>query len=258
MKHIVPSPEDQFPETFKSLWLAGPNTGLDSCAILLSRVPPGHKGPRLHVHAVDQFYFILKGRTHVQIGSEVFIAEPGTLVHFPAGVPHCNWNEDDDYEMHLEIMVPPPPPDQLISYHDGEPPVVANAAALFTRVNFSQWNDRPFAIQHLAMRERGSQHIRIYCARVRPGAGVPTLHFHQFDQLYFILDGEFGIDIGLTKMTAGKHSLVVLPAGVVHANTNRSNADEIHLTLLVPEPQPGEQYDYKVEVQYENGPAFTQ
>jgi len=106
MKCIVPVDRTAFPETFKSIWLTKPEYGLESCSVLISRVPPGHHGPSLHVHPVDQFYYILEGTATVQIGLDIFEVGPNTLVHFPAGIPHCNWNGTSEYELHLEVFAP--------------------------------------------------------------------------------------------------------------------------------------------------------
>lgn len=257
MRNIVRNPEDQFPETFKSLWLNGPEHGVDSCNCLISRVPPGHKGPRLHTHPVDQFYFVIEGETTVQIGRDVFKVGPMTMVRFPAGTPHCNWNETDAYEKHFELMVPRPPADRLIEYWDGDAPEVPNAAALITPVTEDGYTmGRLFASQHLARRETGSEHARIYAAKVGPGAGGPALHFHDFDQFYFVLGGELTVQIGHEKAVAHPGDLVMLPKGVVHTNLNEGAGDEYHLAILVPEPLAGEQFDYKVSIAYSDEKPF--
>lgn len=256
MRNIVPSREAEFPETFKSLWLNGPDGGLDSCNCLISRVPPGHKGPRLHTHPVDQFYFVTSGTTTVQIGRQVFSAGPGTLVHFPAGTPHCNWNETDDYETHFELMVPRPPPDRLIEYWEGEVPEVPGATGLIRRLDPAGWPDRPFAGQHLVGRAEGSAHARIYAARSRPGGKGPALHFHDFDQLYYIYAGSLDLTVGHLTATAQTGALVVLPQGCVHTNCNAGAEDEFHLAILIPEPETGAQFDFKVDIQYEAEPDF--
>lgn len=257
MRHIIPDRSAEFPETFKSLWLAGPDTGLESCGILISRCPPGHHGPRLHTHPVDQFYFVIEGETTVQIGTDVLKVPPMSLVRFPAGVPHCNWNETAEYERHLEVFAPAPPKDNVLSYHEGPVPTVPDVAGLVRRVLPDAWPARNFAPQHLAMRAWGSPHCRIYAARVNPGGHGPALHFHDFDQVYFILKGALQVQVGHVVERAEAGSLVVLPRGVVHTNWNADDAEEIHLTLLVPEPDEGVQFDYKVEVKYENAPAFA-
>lgn len=258
MRWIIRNPEAQFPETFKSLWLNGPEHGVDSCNCLISRCPPGHKGPRLHTHPVDQFYFVLSGETTVQIGREVFKVGPMTMVHFPAGTPHCNWNETEDYETHFELMVPRPPKDRLIEYWEGEAPTVPNAADLITQVSEDSYTwGRKFASAHIARRETGSEHARVYAARVPPGSGGPALHFHDFDQFYYVFGGALTIQIGHEKATAYPGDLVMLPAGLVHTNLNEGSEDEYHLAILIPEPQAGEQFDYKVNIEYSDETPFV-
>lgn len=251
MRHIVRDRSAEFPEAFKSLWLAGSGDGVDSCAILISRCPPGHRGPRLHTHPSDQFYFVIDGETTVQIGAQVFIVPPMSLVHFPAGVPHCNWNDSSRYETHLEVIVPRPDPNGLLAYFAGEPPLIRNAAALIHTLEPDGWTRNRFASQHLATRATGSEHCRIYAAIVDPGARGPPLHFHDFDQFYFILKGTFAVQIGHDRTMAETGDLVVLPKGIVHENWNASQDEEMHLTIIVPEPKEGSQFDYKVHVEYD-------
>ena len=258
MRNIIRNPEAQFPETFKSLWMNGPEGGVDSCNFLYSRVPPGHKGPRLHTHPVDQFYFITEGETTVQIGRDVFKVGAGTLVHFPAGTPHCNWNETDDYELHLELMVPRPPKDRLIEYWEDEVPHIPDAAKLIMPLTEEGYTmGIRFASQHLSRRDTGSEHARIYAAKVGPGAGGPPLHFHEFDQFYYVFGGELTIQVGFEKEVARTGDLVMLPKGVVHTNLNEGDTDEYHLAILIPEPPEGAQFDYKVNIEHSDEPAFV-
>lgn len=258
MRNIVRNPEAQFPETFKSLFMNGPEGGVDSCNCLISRVPPGHKGPRLHTHPVDQFYFVLEGETTVQIGRDVLKVGPMTMVHFPAGTPHCNWNETDEYEKHFELMVPRPPKERLIEYWEGEAPDVPDTASLVTPVTGEGYTmGRLFASQHLARRETGSGFVRLYAAKVPPGASGPALHFHDFDQFYYVFGGELTVQVGHERDIARPGDLVMLPKGCVHTNLNEGDADEYHLAILIPEPEAGEQFDYKVEVAYSDEKPFV-
>jgi mannose-6-phosphate isomerase-like protein (cupin superfamily) len=258
MRHIIRNRADDFPETFKSLWFNGPEGYIDSCNCLISRCPSGHKGPRLHTHSVDQFYFVLSGEATVQIGSEVFTVGPMSMVHFPAGTPHCNWNETDAAETHFELMVPRPPADQLLDYWEGEAPKVSNAARLITPMTEAGFKmGRLFAFHTLAERATGSDNVRIYAARLAPGAGGPALHFHDFDQFYYVLRGELTVQVGHETGVAKEGDLVMLPRGVVHTNWNDGLADEYHLAILTPEPEAEAQFDFKVDITYSNERAFT-
>lgn len=257
MRNIVPNPEALFPETFKSLWLNGPEGGLDSCSCLVSRVPAGHKGPRLHTHPVDQFYFVFAGETTVQIGKTVCKVSAPAMVRFPAGTPHCNWNESAEYEMHFELLVPRPPADRIIDYWQGDIPDMKDAANLITPLPASGYlRGRLFSFQPIASRETGSNYARIYAAKVAPGTGGPALHFHDFDQLYYVFGGELTIQVGHEKQIARRGDLVMLPRGCVHTNLNEGDVDEYHLAILIPEPVAGDQFDYKIEVHYTQETPF--
>lgn len=258
MRYLSKNPEADFPETFRSLWLNGPVTGVDSCNVLVSRVPAGHKGPRLHTHTVDQFYYVFQGETTVQIGTDVFVVPEHSIVHFPAGVPHCNWNATDGYEMHMELMVPRPPEDNLLTYWEGDVPTIENAADLITSVTPEGIKTgKLLRFHHLAERETGSEHARVYYAEADPGKGGPPLHFHDFDQFYYILEGCLTVQIGHEKFVAERGDLVMLPRGVVHTNVNDGDVMEKHLAILLPEPAVGGQFDYKVTVDYGPEAAFV-
>jgi quercetin dioxygenase-like cupin family protein len=43
----------------------------------------------VHTHAgADKFYLVVSGKARMTVGQETRVAEPGTLVWAPAGVPH--------------------------------------------------------------------------------------------------------------------------------------------------------------------------
>lgn len=247
MQHVVQVDLSTFPEGFHSRRLATSATGIDSCMVLYSRVPPGHHGPKLHTHPVYQIYFVVSGSMKVQLGTEVFTVTPGTLVLIPAGTPHCNWNDGSEDELHLEILAPAPLETILTP---AELRAVPNAASLVRKVSPDGYRTSSpgFTLQQLAQRSTGSPNVRMYVAELAPVSGGPRMHFHDFDQFYFVLDGSLEIQIGNKKMTAGPKSLVVLPAGTLHANFNPGPGIERHIALLVPEPSEGERLDYGVEI----------
>jgi mannose-6-phosphate isomerase-like protein (cupin superfamily) len=89
--------------------------------------------------------------------------------------------------------------------------------------------------------------MSLYVGIVEPGGSGPDTHVHHFDQFYYVLDGTLTVEVGFDRFTAGPHTLVVLPAGVPHRQWNEGAEPERHLTLLVPEPLPGEPWDIGVE-----------
>jgi len=85
--------------------------GVNGCAVSCVVTPPGDGSPAgLHTHAVDQVFYVLQGTMSLEITGREFQAGPGTLVTFPAGVPHRNWNAGDGATVHLAIAAPKPDP----------------------------------------------------------------------------------------------------------------------------------------------------
>jgi quercetin dioxygenase-like cupin family protein len=85
--------------------------GATTLTINCIKTPAGEGSPAgLHVHAVDQVFYVLSGVMGLEIEGKEYQAGPGTLVFFPAGVPHRNWNAGSEATMHLAIQVPQPDP----------------------------------------------------------------------------------------------------------------------------------------------------
>ncbi|HEY7138534.1 MAG TPA: cupin domain-containing protein [Methylomirabilota bacterium] len=45
-------------------------------------------GPPPHSHDWDESFYVVKGRVEIHYGAQSLLAEPGTLVHLPAGTVH--------------------------------------------------------------------------------------------------------------------------------------------------------------------------
>ena len=81
------------------------------CAINCIRTPAGGGSPAgLHTHVVDQIFYILSGTMSIEIEGQQHECPPGTLVVFPAGVPHRNWNGGTEPTVHLAVNAPTPDP----------------------------------------------------------------------------------------------------------------------------------------------------
>jgi mannose-6-phosphate isomerase-like protein (cupin superfamily) len=87
------------------------DSGATTCSINCIKTPPGEGSPAgMHTHAVDQFFYILSGTMSLEIAGQSYVAGPGTLVVFPAGVPHRNWNSGAEATVHLAFNTPLPEP----------------------------------------------------------------------------------------------------------------------------------------------------
>jgi mannose-6-phosphate isomerase-like protein (cupin superfamily) len=215
----------------------------ESAIVIGSNVPAGAPAPSHHVHAVDQVYYVVTGEMHVQLGRDTHVVGPETLVYIPAGTPHHNWNEGDVSEFHFEALAPSPPRNQLLllslpdqTPRDGKPYRIVPLSA-----GEPTSRGTGFVTQKLLSRNDGSDHMALYIATVEPGGAGPPAHVHTFDQFFYVLDGMMTVQIGLDRHVAGPHTLVVLPAGVPHAQWNEGPDVERHVALLAPEPELGSQ-----------------
>ena len=58
-----------------------------------------------HLHE-DEYTYVLEGEIGVQVGDEVYAAQPGDLVFKPRGIPHAFWNAADVPARALEVISP--------------------------------------------------------------------------------------------------------------------------------------------------------
>jgi len=87
-------------------------SGARSCTINCIKTPAGDGSPAgLHIHEVDQIFYILSGTMSVEIEGKQYECPPGSLIVFPAGIRHRNWNSGSEYTVHLAFNTPLPDPD---------------------------------------------------------------------------------------------------------------------------------------------------
>jgi mannose-6-phosphate isomerase-like protein (cupin superfamily) len=86
-------------------------SGAKTCTINCIKTPVGGGSPAgMHVHDVDQIFYILSGTMSIEIEGKQHDCPPGSLIVFPAGVPHRNWNEGSEPTLHLAFNTPLPDP----------------------------------------------------------------------------------------------------------------------------------------------------
>jgi quercetin dioxygenase-like cupin family protein len=59
----------------------------------------------------------------------------------------------------------------------------------------------------------------------------PPLHYHDFDEAFYVLDGELTFQLGDERFTRGPGELAFAPRGARHAFANR-NPDEARMVLV--------------------------
>jgi quercetin dioxygenase-like cupin family protein len=97
------------PEDRVSQALIDHGTGVSTCTINYIKTPAGGGSPAgLHVHDVDQIFYVLSGTMSIEIEGKEYDCPPGSLIVFPAGVPHRNWNGGTEPTVHLAFNTPQP------------------------------------------------------------------------------------------------------------------------------------------------------
>lgn len=87
------------------------HSGATTCTIFCIKTPPGGGSPAgMHVHDVDQMFYILRGTMSIAIENTQYDCPPGSLIVFPAGAPHRNWNGGREPTVHLAFNTPLPDP----------------------------------------------------------------------------------------------------------------------------------------------------
>ena len=98
---------------------------------------------------------------------------------------------------------------------------------------------RARAVQRLLDRSPGARNVSVSYIQTPPGEGSPEgLHVHQVDQIFYVVSGTMGVEIGGVTSEVGPGSLIVFPAGVGHRNWNAGLVPTAHLNILAPLPDP--------------------
>jgi mannose-6-phosphate isomerase-like protein (cupin superfamily) len=241
MKYIRTVDIDAFkPDEFHSQIIGRPEDGVESAVCILTRVPPG-KGTTLglHTHPADQIYYILKGEMNVQLGEEKKRAKPGQMVVIPQGLPHWNWNEGSQDELHFEFIVPAPPEGVPLANkaENSSPRQTLEGFEFIRTLDETKFNPERFSNVVLADRASGLNSTSIGVFRSPPGGKSPPLHVHHFEQIFFIMSGTMTLQIGEDEYKAPPNSYVILPAGMPHTNWNAGEEVLWFINARTPEPR---------------------
>jgi quercetin dioxygenase-like cupin family protein len=92
--------------------------------------------------------------------------------------------------------------------------------------------DRPSPFVHLRSEESDAQ-VSVIETTPAPGAG-PPLHHHDFDEAFYVLEGELTFRLREETVKAGPGDLVFAPRGVPHTFANLSGSPARQLIVCTP------------------------
>lgn len=213
----------------------------------------GGCGPELHYHQSDQIYFLTRGSVKIRLGDETQHVPTRSLIFIPAGTAHMNWNDGEGQEAHLEMLFPAPHRFKQLAYMVDKPEDVpdewkTNKKAYVRSLDVAKAVETAPGIKTfpLADPSSGSDRVQIHYSEVQPHQEESTLRVHEYDQYFFVLDGELTVEIALQKHIAKSETLVVVPAGVPYRQHNAGGTVVKHLGLLLPPPGSGKPGDIGV------------
>jgi len=220
----------------------------DGYLINAMSVPAGSPESPRHVHECDQVYFVLNGQLDLELDGEEKTLESGAIAYIPAGTPHRDLYRHSGSVEYLDILVAPPARGlPLMTEVPDEAPADGGRGFVRMASDVDTFSPVPgFRMGELVGREIGCTGLSLRYTEVAAGSPGMAWHFHDFDQLYFMLGGTLHSEVAHRQYDLQRRDLVILPAGVVHRNWNGGDTDEAHLTLLFPTPEPGVPADYFV------------
>jgi mannose-6-phosphate isomerase-like protein (cupin superfamily) len=91
--------------------------------------------------------------------------------------------------------------------------------------------------QMLHDRSQGAVGCEVRLIRTPGGGGSPDgLHVHDFEQVFYLLDGEMNIEVDGVESVVQAPSAIVFPQGVPHRNWNAGATATLHLAINAPAP----------------------
>jgi quercetin dioxygenase-like cupin family protein len=197
-------------------------------------VPAGWEGPPLHHHAFDEAFYVLDGELTFLLDDELATAGPGTAVFAPGGSVHTLANRSDAEARYLLLCTPAgferrfdaspagPIPETVVV----GPPIGGRAERALA----------PPAgpIDVVVRGEESTGRIGLMVNRARAGFPGPALHRHDFDELFYVAEGELTFQVGDERVTRRAGELAFVPGGTDHTFANLGEAEARTVLAVTP------------------------
>jgi quercetin dioxygenase-like cupin family protein len=89
-------------------------------------------------------------------------------------------------------------------------------------------------INGLLRAEQSGGEVSVIESGSLPGFGGPPLHHHDFDETFYVIEGELTFQLGDELFTRKAGELAFAPRGVAHTYANLSDAPSRHLIACTP------------------------
>jgi quercetin dioxygenase-like cupin family protein len=162
---------------------------------------------------VERLVFLLSGKLTAIENGRAIVVDAGGYLFIPRGRHVTLAGSEADPARFLDIRTSVDesltpvlfPSRRCLPEHTGRVDV-----QLFSAHTGHMAEGRAFDTQTLVDRKAGSERIKAFMSLVHPGSGM-GLHFHPFDQLYYVLDGTLSVRLGFSHARLAQGDLVNFP-----------------------------------------------
>jgi quercetin dioxygenase-like cupin family protein len=188
--------------------------------LLENEVPAGWEGPEPDHEAADHGYYVIDGELAFQSGDDAPVRLGGGGFAFaPRGVRHAVANASDARARYMLVTTPAPAAE---SGHAGpalRPTVV---------------DEMPGRVKVLLRGADSGGRVALMDNVVPAHTPGPPLHHHDFDEAFYLLEGEATFRLGDQLITRRAGELAWAPRGAHHTFANLSDADLRWLLICTP------------------------
>jgi mannose-6-phosphate isomerase-like protein (cupin superfamily) len=217
--------EDSTDDTVEVVALFDDANGCKKFAQRVLRFRDGLSSERRN-EADDEVLYVLEGRGMAKVGDDPIALRSGVGVFVPRDV---EWSVVAEGELELvSVLVRNPEP----------APGPVHAVDLLGEGRQDATASRQFALGVRA--ESGCPSVTQFVGFVPPGRAPD--HFHKYDEVIYILEGEGTLHIGGEEAPLGPGACVHLPATLVHCLANTGDSEMQLLGVFRPSGSPAEAY----------------
>ncbi|HST18486.1 MAG TPA: cupin domain-containing protein [Gaiellaceae bacterium] len=174
--------------------------------------------------ASDEVLYVLEGRAEAVVDGRRHGLEPGVACYLPRGT---TWSIGETTGTGLLSVVVPDPPEG-----ESRPAVVSRTSR--SRATAGR------AFELLACPDIGCRSVTQFIGLVPPGRAPD--HFHTYDEVIYILEGEGALEIDGEAAPLRAGSCIHLPARLVHCLANTGDTELRLLGVFRPAGSPAEAY----------------
>ena len=226
-----------------SVWnRVGRASGAEAISLRILEFGPG-TSPGLRNRECDEVIYALEGECTVSIDGVGYEVGPETGVYLRPGQTLSVKNAGPDVARFVSSQCP----EETVEIADDSVAASSEQAAPIVRAPIVRLSDRralPTAdrwYRVLVDDEMGSEQVTQFVGSIPPGRAPD--HFHEYEEVLFILRGEGRMWAGDTNTPIGPGSCIYLPKRQVHCVENTGNGELRLLGVFYPAGSPAVRYE---------------